>query len=522
MIPAAIVGVGAVGALAVTFASGCVPVSGTDSVIVTPSAPDGDPWPLAVAETHISMLFLIGERVYKLKKPVRLDFVDLSTVERRRHICAREVELNRRLAPDVYLDVADVVGSDGHVIDALVVMRRMPDSRRLATLVRNGKDVEDDVRAIARIVAAFHASAARSAEISSAGSASSVRANWEANFSTMAPFVGSVLDPDVADRVTDMARRYIDGREQLFAARIAEGKVCDGHGDLLADDIFCLDDGPRILDCIEFDDRLRYGDVLADVAFLAMDLERIGTPRLGRQFLGWYREFAAETYPASLAHHYLAYRAHVRSKVACLRVGQGDANAAATARALLELCELHLRQGRVSMALIGGLPGTGKSTLAAALADQIGWTVLRSDEIRKDLAGVAHTDHADAAFGEGLYDEEHTAMTYRALLHRAGALLARGESVVLDATWATDAWREAARQAAAAWSSDCVEFRCEVPEAVALRRLEARRAVGQDVSDATATVARRMATKFDIWPTAVSIDTSSSPADAATFARRHL
>ena len=125
----------------------------------------------------------------------------------------------------------------------------------------------------------------------------------------------------------NFARRYLDGRGQLFAARIAHEKVRDGHGDLLADDIFCLDDGPRILDCIEFDDRLRYGDVLADVAFLAMDLERVGAADLGVRFLAWYREFAAENYPETLAQHYIAYRAHVRAKVACLRAGQGDAAA---------------------------------------------------------------------------------------------------------------------------------------------------------------------------------------------------
>ncbi|MBK5289406.1 MAG: AAA family ATPase [Acidimicrobiia bacterium] len=465
---------------------------------------------------------MIGRRVYKVKKPVHLDFVDLSTVEDRRRMCTREVELNRRLAPDVYLDVADVVGSDGERCDSVVVMQRMPESRRLTTLVGKGDDVDDALRSIARTVAGFHAAATTSAEISAAATAASVRANWEANFSTMAQFVGPVLDPETASRVAGLARRYLSGRESLFDARIAEGRVRDGHGDLLADDIFCLDDGPRILDCIEFDDSLRFGDVLADVAFLAMDLERIGAPALGARFLDWYREFSAETYPASLAHHYIAYRAHVRSKVACLRVGQGDTDAEGQARRLLEICDEHLQRGRVALVLVGGLPGTGKSTLAAGLGDRLGWTVLRSDELRKDLEGIAHSEHRSDEFGAGMYDREHTAATYRTLVDRAGLLLARGESVILDASWSIGRWREAAQQVAEETASDCVEFRCTAPDSVAVRRLEERLAAGDDVSDATAGVARRMALSADAWPTAVTIDTASSPEEAVSAALQCL
>ena len=171
----------------------------------------------------------------------------------------------------------------------------------------------------------------------------------------------------------------------------------DGHGDLLADDIFCLDDGPRILDCIEFDDRLRHGDVLADVAFLAMDLERVGAADLGGRFLSWYREFAAETYPESLAQHYVAYRAHVRAKVACLRASQGDTAAGDRARQLLRMTEDHLKPGPGRAHHRRRATWYGKSTLAAALADRLGWTVLRSDEVRKDLAGIGHTTPAASA-----------------------------------------------------------------------------------------------------------------------------
>ena len=476
----------------------------------------------AVRETHVSTLFFIGDRVYKLKKPVTLDFIDLSTPAAREHICRREVELNRRLAPDVYLGVAEVLGTDGAPCDSLVVMRRMPDERRLSTLIQQQGSVDDCLREVARVIAAFHSGAETSPEIARAGSIEVVRAHWESSFVTMEPFVGEVLDAEVAARVATLARRYLDGRARLFAARIDHGKVRDGHGDLLADDIFCLDDGPRILDCIEFDDELRYGDVLADVAFLAMDLERVGAPDAGVRFLDWYREFSGETYPTTLVHHYIAYRAHVRAKVACLRVAQGDDTAGNEAAQLLELAHDHLRKGRVVLALVGGLPGTGKSTLATDVADRLGWTVLRSDEIRKDLAGIGHTTRRDDAYGDGIYDERSTNVTYETLLNRAQSLLALGEPVILDASWSASRWREAARAIADDTAADLVELRCDAPTEIAAHRLVARVASGTDVSDATGAVAARMAGTVDAWPTAATIDTSKSREESAIAALARL
>src|SRR5690606_13545776 len=189
-------------------------------------------------------------------------------------------------------------------------------------------------------------------------------------------------------------------RRRRSGRRVAAGRACDGHGDLLADDVFCLDDGPQVLDCLEFDDALRYEDVLADVAFMAMDLERLGRADLAEHFLDAYRRAAGEDWPASLAHHHIAYRAQVRAKVTAIRAQQGDAGSVDAARALLKLCFDHLEAGRVRLILVGGAPGTGKSTLAAGLAASLGATVLRSDVIRKERAGLAPSESAAAGFGQ--------------------------------------------------------------------------------------------------------------------------
>ncbi len=466
-----------------------------------------------LAETHISLVLAIGERVYKLKKPVRLDFVDQSTRAARERLCHREVELNRRLAPDVYLGVADVLDPDGKPCDHLVVMRRMPEHRRLSSLVRAGAVEPEELQHVARAIAAFHGRAPTSAEIAASGTAAAQQARWDRTFETMRGFPEAVVAGDVEARVRLLATEYLTGRQALFDDRITRGKIRDGHGDLLADDIYCLDDGPRILDCIEFDDRLRYGDVLADVGFLAMDLERLGAPDLGARLLGWYREFAGETYPVTLAEHYLAYRAHVRAMVAALRVeqGVGGSEAADEARRLLAIARAHLERGRVPIVLVGGLPGTGKSTLAAGLAERFGWSVLRTDEIRKSLAGVAPTSPAGAPFGEGLYRSSTSRSTYEELVRRATSLVELGEPVVLDASWTDGRHRARARAAARETSSPLVELECRVAEPEAARRLRRRARVGGDASDATPEVARSMAARADPWPDATVVATDAPP-----------
>ncbi len=195
--------------------------------------------------------------------------------------------------------------------------------------------------------------------------------------------------------------------------------------------------------------------------------------------------------------------------VACLRAAQGDDAAAGQASLLLGIARDHLERGQVALVLVGGLPGTGKSTLAAGLADRFGWSVMRSDEVRKDLAGIGHTERADAGFREGLYGPEATAATYGELLDRARRLLELGEPVVLDASWTDARYRAAAAELARETCSELVELECTAPTEVAAERLRSRGAA--DVSDATPAVAAAMASTADSWPSAQTIDTTTSP-----------
>ncbi|WP_199432268.1 bifunctional aminoglycoside phosphotransferase/ATP-binding protein [Qaidamihabitans albus] len=477
----------------------------------------------AVHETHIGVVFLVGDRAYKLKKPVDLGFVDFSTPERRRAACHREVELNRRLAPDVYLGVAEVSGvpgastADDDVADYLVVMRRMPPERRLSTLVESGVDTSDTIDRLARMVAAFHAAADRGPEIAADATRDAIRQRWRDSFAQVHPL--GVLESGLAAEIERLTLDFLAGREPLFDRRIAEGRVVDGHGDLLAGDIFCLEDGPRVLDCLEFDDRLRRLDGLDDIAFLAMDLERLGAQGFARRLLERYAEFAGDPAPAALRHHYVAYRAFVRAKVSCLRAAQGDTGSAGQARDYAELALRHLRAGRPRLVIVGGLPGTGKSTLAGLVADELGAVLISSDRLRKELAGVSPHDSRAAEYGAGIYSRAHTEHTYAELLRRAEELLSLGETVVLDASWIRAADRQAATETAARVHSEVVSLRCAAPAEVTAQRIRERYG---DVSDADPRVAAAMAAEADPWPDATEIPTTGAPSEALAHARAAL
>ncbi len=469
--------------------------------------PDDD----AVVETHVSILLFLGQHVLKMRKPLRFDFADFSTPAARGEDCRREVDLNRRLSPDVYLGVADIT-MGGQTLDHLVVMRRLPAERSLARLVCSEPEAvwEVELRGVARVLAAFHARADRSPQISANASQRAVIDQFETNVAATARFVGPVLDPNPHDAVVSSVRRYLAGRGPLFTARIAAGQVCDGHGDLQAEDIYCLDDGPRILDCLEFDEHLRCGDVTADVAFLAMDLERLGNTEAAARFVSDYEESGGAQLPSSLLHCYIAMRAYVRVKVACIRHEQGSFVAAEEAAGLLELARTHLERGRVRLVLVGGLPGSGKSTLANALGDTLGAIVLRSDELRAGPSRSADPA-VEATFRQGRYASARTQDVYNQLIGAARQHLGLGQSVILDASWVDESNRALARALAVESSADLTELHCTAPPEVTEARIAMRLHQRQGLSEATVEIGRAMALVEAPWPSATDVDTARPP-----------
>ena len=474
------------------------------------TAPQPVPWATAV-ETHTAALFFVGEKVFKVKKPVDLGFLDFSTPAARLAACRAEVRLNRRLEPDVYEGVADIT-VDGTVVEHAVVMRRLPADRSLAALVaRADSAVGEELTRLASVLAEFHESCPVVGRELDDGRWIRPPDLWRTNVEQSRLQSPAVLAEEDLEAAAWLAQRYAAGRDPLFRERLASGLVRDGHGDLLTDDVFCLADGPRVLDCLEFDDRLRTVDVLLDAVSLAADLERLGRPDLAELFLAKYAAEAGESHPISLEHYYMAYRALVRAKVAAIRAHQGDASAADEARALLGICVQHLHAAQVRVVMIGGLPGAGKSTVSAAVAQRLPGVVIGTDVMRYDvLPGDGRSD----PYRTGRYDCAVTDRIYAEMVWRAREAVEQGRHVVLDASWASPVHRKAVRAMAHAAHADLVEVCVAVDDATAEQRLADRRH-GPGLSEADALVRTLMKADFAPWPEAAHIDTSGSVEQAA-------
>ncbi len=458
-----------------------------------------------VHETHTGLVVLVGDFAYKVKKPLRTDFLDFSTPERREHACQRELELNRRLAPASYLGVAHLSAEWAGTSEPVLVMKRHPDSSRLATMVRRGQQVAEPLIAIAEVLARFHESAERGRAVEAQGAVAAVKARWEANIAELQQFVGTVVDRDRLKSVERLAAQFIAGRALLFTGRVHDGRIVDGHGDLLADDIFCLPNGPEILDCLEFDDNLRYVDTIDDAAFLAMDFEFLGRKDLGQFFLDQYSRLAADPAPPSLRDFYIAYRALVRAKVDCVRFTQGHSDAAADASRHVDIALEHLHACSVRLAMVGGGPGTGKTTLAHALAERVGAAVISTDEVRRAMLNSGAIGGETGVLNAGLYSEHNIAAVYREVLRQARIHLASGRSVILEGTWRDPYRRDQVRQLAIQTHSAGLELKCETSVSTAAQRVAARPAGG--LSDATPEIAAALAGSQQ-WPEAQHIDTS--------------
>ena len=469
-----------------------------------------------LVETHTATLRFEDGLVRKRKKPLDLGFLDFTSLEARRQACEDEVRLNSRMAPDVYVGVEPVQDATGTVVDHEVVMRRLPDDRSLAALVRGGADVGAALEAVARQLATLHARSPVGPEQRLLGSTAWQQELWDVGLDALRPF-DMVIPDEERESTRALAQAWLAGREPLLASRLVAGRLVEGHGDLQADDVFLLDDGPRVLDCLEFDPRLRVVDGVADACFLVMDLERLGAPAAAAGFLDAYLAAAVDAVPPSFVHHHVAYRAHVRCKVACVRAAQEPtAERVQLARDLSSLALEHLARGTVRLLLVGGLPGSGKTTVATALAREPGVAHLSSDLLRKHLAGLPPEASASAGPGEGLYDDATTARTYEALLEEAGTLLGHGRTVVLDASFSDPRWREAARALGRRTSSEVVEIRCTLDEGLADARLQARRT---GASDATPAVRAWLAERAAPWPEAVELDTAGALEETVARAR---
>ena len=458
-----------------------------------------------VCETHISWVFLAGERAFKLRKPVVFPFLDYGTPKRRRHMCEEEVRLGRRLAPALYLDVQAVVPHEGgfaladadhrEALEHVVAMRRFDEARTLAARLGEGSATEQDVRELARHIARFH-SVAEPAPPGSFGPPQ-VAATVSENFTTLLAFADEIGDPRLA-AAHRFAVAFLHGRHPALAARVASGHVRDCHGDLRAEHVILDEGGVAIFDPVEFDPALRLIDVAADLAFLVMELVEAGRDELARALVDEYRSAGGDDGGDALLAFYAAYRAWVRAKVACLRAAElpaGDARQRELehARALAALGErLSWRARRPLVLVVCGASATGKTHLAAALSAASGLAHLGSDFVRKELAGLAPERRAPQLE----YSEEASLRTYRELGVRACAAAARGGAIV-DATFRRRAHRDAFAAGYGDGPPTPVFVECRAPAEIVAERARRRELDPRRVSDATPEIAARQLLEFE-------------------------
>jgi aminoglycoside phosphotransferase family enzyme/predicted kinase len=462
---------------------------------------------VSLRTTHASWVFLIGGEVWKVKRPVDFGFLDFRRPEDRRHFCAEEVRLNRRLAPGVYLGIEPVrlahghsIGGTGPIVDWAVHMRRLPDEASAASLLGRGVLDAEKLAALAARLAAF---VAEVPAVPVAGGADILRRNVEENFAQVEPFVGDVIDAATFEEVRAFQFGALANHADRFAARVDEGRIREGHGDLRLEHVYFLPppDGIVAIDCIEFNDRFRNGDAAGEAAFLAMELEAARRPDLAAAFLARFAEASDDFGLYGVVDFYLSYRAWVRGKIAAFLSTDPAADAPLRARKREEAHRDFALARSFSgvpvdipfVIAVGGMIGSGKSTLAKALGRQLAAPVVSSDRTRKALAGLGPTDRG----GESLYTPEAVERTYREVMRRAGQVLASGRGVILDATFQARRWRRAAAELAAGAGARFVHVETRCADADVLRARLTERRTQPSVSDATDAELEKIASSYE-------------------------
>ncbi len=453
-----------------------------------------------MCETHISLVFLTDQYVYKIKKPIDLGFVDYSTLDKRHEFCQQEVALNRRLSTDVYLDVVALHhdGSHYHFADIgpvreyAVKMRRLPAAASLDELLQRGDVAGATLEVLAHKLAAFHAThpapVLSHADGDLYGSYGRVQADWQENFA-QTTHCSSGLSHEMYTQIHQAVSRFLSRRSAWFDLRVTQGRIRDCHGDLRAEHIY-IDHGPsQIIDCIEFNPQFRYIDVASEVAFLAMDLERLAFAAEANTFVRAYVDASEDITLYRLLDFYRCYRAYVRGKVRSMLLQE-----AAPHRDLSRLqrdaewCftlagHYAQRLTRPLLIMTTGLIGTGKSTIAQGVAEALDLHLFSSDRVRKERAGLSPETPQRVAYGEGLYSASTSEQTYDALAALARTALQQGDSVVVDAAFSKQTQRTQIQHLAAEMGAECYLIDCVAPEAVIRERLEKRMHTPGSISD---------------------------------------
>jgi aminoglycoside phosphotransferase family enzyme/predicted kinase len=494
---------------------------------------------IQLIQTHISFVLLAGDHVYKIKKPVNFGFLNFSTLSRRLYYCRKEVQLNSRLCSDTYLGVVPIRGSaSGHVVNGpgetveyAVHMRRLPADRMMDHLLDRDEVTPAMLESVARKLAAFHDTAETSPRIAKYGDWA-IRYNQRENEDQWSPYIGRTITPEQDRILRAYTEAFFARKADVLQRRVQEQRIRRVHADLRSDAV-CFVNGICIFDCVEFSSRINLLDVARDTGFLEMDLEYRGRPDLAKAFIDHYVQVARDPEHREVLDFYAMYSACVRGKVESFLLDQPEVPdqlkkaAAKAAKRYFDLaCRYAASLPPAVMAITCGLPGTGKSSLAAELAST-GFEVLSSDIVRKELTGVGPSEHRYEDYRAGIYSTDFTARTYTALLDRARTRLEAGQSVVLDASFLRRADRRAARRLARDAGAQFACLYLQLDDDTARRRIKHRAKTGDSPSDALWHIytaqKRRFQKPTEIPPERlIKLDASSTIATQAKAAQAAL
>ena len=451
-----------------------------------------------VIETHISWVLLDGADAWKLKKPLKLPFLDASTLERRRELCEEELRLNRRMAASLYLEVtpitgtpdAPALGGSGPVIDYAVHMRQFPHGALLSELLASDQVQPAQLDEFALKLAAFHRTAPLAPPSPTFGSPNEVERTTRDVLRTLADLEGAQQVAPFAKWLDEQAPAL----RPMWAHRQAQGRIVEGHGDLHLANVVLLDGALTAFDCIEFDPALRWIDPLSDAAFLVMDLMAHDRADLAFRFLNSYLDASGEHAGVPVLRQYLVYRALVRAMVARIKAGSGEAAPGSTGSDYLALAHALIQPTRPRLLITHGVSGSGKTYVSQGLLEQAGAIRIRSDVERKRLFSQGHVAHIPMPTSmpkpaqPGLYNRERTLSTYAHLRDLAHICLQAGWPVIVDATFLDPAERDAFRHLATSPPGSFTILHCQAPRSMLESRIKARQQGAQDASDADTTV----------------------------------
>jgi uncharacterized protein len=433
-----------------------------------------------VVETHISWIFLAGKFAYKLKKPVRFEFLDFSSICLRELACFEEVRLNRRLAPDIYIAALPIsresdgtlaLDGEGPPIDYVVQMHRLLAEKSAESLIRTERLTIAQVDAISKCLTGYYSNL-RPKAIDGPHYRRKVEQHVRAN---RAALLAAVPEQGAAIRkLHSLQLRFLAVEQKLFDERVAAGRIVEGHGDLRPEHIY-VNGRPNIIDCIEFSEELRTVDIVDELSFLQMECEVLGDGGLGSVVLAAYSDECQDFPSQRLLAFYRNYRAAVRAKVAAIRAVQlnsGKAEVIDEIRSYLDLAARSAEKlGPAALIVVSGFMGTGKSTLATKIADAFAVELISTDHIRQSAFGPSASP---ARYGEGIYQPNLRTQVYDELFKRADVLLSCGETVVLDGTFLQQALRDRAVRLANRQNAICVLVLCQCAKELAITRVQQR------------------------------------------------